>query len=157
MAKQAAREGKDFQAGPNDPEHVKIAAGVGVMVAKGNGRYQVQKPTKDYLDAVATGRCIIVCADINGCTFACANLYGWTGAKLGNEAVARTNDLTNAILMQFNEMRPGPKAICGDINGPIEALPAINEMIQEKGWRDVGNNYRICHGRPGTRPGYVSY
>ena len=145
LAKRAADKKRDLHAGPNDPEQSKIAAGVGILTAKALGMYEIQHPTKDYADAVSTGRCIIGCVDINGTTFACASIYGWAGAKPGNEAAARTNDLINIVLLQFAEMRLGPRAICGDINGPIHAFPAIAEMLHNGEWTDVGSDAKLCH------------
>ena len=45
-------------------------------------------------------------------------------------------------------MDVGPKAISGDLNGPLEAFPTILEMIKDQGWTDVGGHEAICKGKP---------
>ena len=120
-----------------------------ILAAKNLRTYEVPNPTKHYLDAVKTGRCIIVCVDIDGTTMACATIYGWSGGQKGNDEAARTNDLITICVDQFDQMRPGPKAICGDFNGPREAFPALEDMVGQHGWTDVGNHSTICQGEPG--------
>ena len=46
-------------------------------------------------------------------------------------------------------MPSGPKLICGDLNGSLDAFPSIAEMIAEEGWTDIANDDVICGGRPG--------
>ena len=135
--------------GPTDPELGKAAAGVGTISPKGINFYPLTNPTKDYLDAEASGRCMILCADLGGCTLTCANLYGWTGGTVGSKEAARTDDLITIVRMQFSKMPAGPKIICGDLNGSREAFPTIGEMIAEEGWTDIGNDPMKCKGRPG--------
>jgi len=66
LKKKARARGKDYIGGPPDPELGKKAAGVGIMAAKGLNIYSVPNPSKDYTDAVKTGRVIIVCMDLDG-------------------------------------------------------------------------------------------
>ena len=52
MKAEASKIGKAYIGGPTDPEQGKAAAGVGALSIRGLGVYEVQNPTKDYLDAV---------------------------------------------------------------------------------------------------------
>ena len=98
---------------------------------------------------MATGRCRINCCDIDGCTLAVANIYGWTGGQPGTIEAERTDDLLAIVRKQFSEMPAGPKAIVGDLNGPVKAFPTLLAMIKEEGWTDTGDNATICKGKPG--------
>ena len=131
---------KKFIGGPTDPEHGKAAGGVGVVTVDGLTFYPIVDPIKDYVDAEATGRCMIRCMDVGGVTMACANIYGWTGGVVGSKEAARTDDLLAIVRMQFAKLPPGPKMICGDFNGCLEAFPTIIDMIKEEGWTDIGND-----------------
>ena len=111
MRKEANAKGKVYVGGPTDPEQSKAAAGVGALSCKGLGVYEIQNPTNDYCDAERSGRCKIVCFDAGGTTVACAIIYGWTGAKRGNDLAARTDDILAIVEVQFEAMEPGPKLI----------------------------------------------
>ena len=134
---------------PLDPEHMKASAGVVAIAVKDLALYAVPDPTDDYRDAEATGRCKIVCTDLGGCTLACANIYGWTGGTVGSKEAARTDDTLTIVRMQFKQLPPGPKLICGDFNGPLEAFPTAGEMLKDEGWTDIGNDAKMCGGKPG--------
>ena len=149
MMKEANAKGKTYIGGPTDPEQGKAAAGVGALFLKGLAAYEVQNPTDDYKDAERSGRCKIVCFDAGGTTIVCAIVYGWTGAKKGNDLAARTDDILAIIEVQFEAMDPGPKFIMGDLNGNIEAFPTAMALIKEHGWTDIGNDESKCHGKPG--------
>ena len=125
LVNEARKKGKSFIGGPLDPEQTgKPSAGVGMVADQALGVYPLTKPTQHYLDAVKTGRIQIVCCDINGQTLVVANIYGWTGGRPGTPEAERTDDLICICKVQFESMAPGPKAICGDFNGPIEAFPS---------------------------------
>ena len=79
----------------------------------------------------------------------CANIYGWPGGLKGTKEAARTDDLLTIVRMQFSKLPPGPKLICGDLNGCLEAFPTVLEMIAEEGWADIGNDASKCGGKPG--------
>ena len=66
---------------------------IGAPFLKGLAAYEIPKPTEDYRDADRSGRCKIVCFDPGGTTITCAIIYGWTGAKKGNDLAARTDDI----------------------------------------------------------------
>ena len=61
MKAEANNIGKAYIGGPTDPEQGKPAAAVGALFLKGLAAYEVQNPTNDYLDAVSSGRCKIIC------------------------------------------------------------------------------------------------
>ena len=123
MANEAREFKKRFMGGPTDPEQAKAAAGVGALATDGFTLYPVPDPTPDYRDAEATGRCIILCTDVGGVTLACANVYGWTGGIKGSKEAARADDILTIIRRQFSKLPPGPKLICGDLNGNLDAFP----------------------------------
>ena len=106
-------------------------------------------PSKDYLDAVATGRCAIYCMGTGGATPVIAVIYGWTGAKKGSPEAARTDDLLTIVQLEFATLPPGHKMIAGDLNGTTEAFDTLTTMIKEQGWTDVGLAENICNSRPG--------
>ena len=145
----ANRRGKDYIGGPIDPEQGKAVAGVGALFLKGLVAYEVQNPTDDYRDAERCGRCKIVSFDVGGTTIACGIVYGWTGAKKGNDIAARTDDILAIIEVQFEAMELGPKLIMGDLNGILDVLPTAMALIKEHGWTDIGNDESKCHGKPG--------
>ena len=92
---------------------------------------------------------MILCVDLGGTTLVCANVYGWTGGIKGSKEAARTDDIITIVRMQFEKMPKGPKMICGDLNGNLEAFPSVIELIKEEGWTDIGNDEALCGGRPG--------
>ena len=145
----AKKVGKTFEGGPTDPEHGRPSAGVGALAYEGLKVYQVTNPTKDYLDAVATGRCIIICMDLGGTTLSIACIYGWTGAKQNTSNAERTNDIISIVQLQFERMSEGPKAIVGDLNGDIEDFPTLGTLLKDQGWMDVGNDPAKCNGLAG--------
>ena len=106
MKNEAKAKGKNYIGGPTDPEQGKVAAGVGALSLQGLSVYEVQNPTEDYRDAVKSGRCIMVCFDAGGTTIICAIIYGWIGAKKGNDLVARTDDILAIVEVQFEAMAP---------------------------------------------------
>ena len=89
----AVKEGNRFEGGRFDPEHGKASAGVGIMCMKDITLYPLPNPSKDDLDVVAIGGCIIHCMDIGGATLTKANTYGCTAAKKGMPETVRTDDL----------------------------------------------------------------
>ena len=109
MIADAIEAGKSFIGGPVDPEHAKATAGVGFLAVKGLVLYPHPNPSKDYVDAEASGRCMIVCTDLGGCTLAIATVYGWTGAVKGSREAERTDDIFTIIQNEFEEMEPGPR------------------------------------------------
>ena len=137
---------KSYIGRPTDPEQGKAAAGVGALFLKGLAAYELISPTDDYRDAEESGRCKIVCFDARGCTIACAIVYGWTGAKKGNNLAARTDDILAIIEVQFEAMEPGPQLIMGDLNGSLDAFPTAMALIKEQGWTDIGNDESKCKG-----------
>ena len=145
----ARNNGKAFLGGPVDPEKGKAAAGVGVLAIKGITMYPVPDPTADYLDAVASGRCLIVCIILKEVTLAVATIYGWTGGDKDPRQAARTDDIIAIVRTQFKEMPPGPKAMCGDLNGCTETFGMLQSMLEDEGWTDIGNHGTICGGKPG--------
>ena len=54
---------------------------MGALFHKDIAAYEATNPIEDYLDAVKSGRCKIVCFDAAWVTVACSILYGWTGAR----------------------------------------------------------------------------
>ena len=100
MTSEAKEYKKNFTGGPTDPELTKASAGMGALAVQGITLYPVPNPLPDYEDAVATGRCKILCCDLGGTTLAVANLYGWTGGVEGSKEAARTDDLISIVRMQ---------------------------------------------------------
>ena len=92
---------------------------------------------------------MILCVDLGGTTLVCANVYGWTGGLKDSMEAARTDDIITIVRMQFEKMPKGPKMICGDLNGNLEAFPSVTELIKEEGWTDIGDDDALCSGRPG--------
>ena len=44
--------------------------------------FPIPKPSKDYLDALETGKMLhLVCVDLGGHTLTIAVIYGWAGAE----------------------------------------------------------------------------
>ena len=82
--------------------------------------YPVPKPSKDYQDAVATGRRGIYCMDLGGATLIIAVINAW--AKKGSPAAARTDDLLTVIQMEHVALPEDPKMIAGDLNGTVDAF-----------------------------------
>ena len=121
-----------------------------MLTPKGMVPYPIPKPTDDYRDALATGRCCIYCLDLEHSTIIIANIYGWTGAIKGNNAASRTDDLLTIVINQFSMLPPGPKMIAGDLDGPPDAPPTLQALLQpDEGWADVGMDKDICGGNVG--------
>ena len=148
MEAEAKQFSKTFSGGPFDPEQSKPSAGVGAMAEDRIGIYTITKPIKHYQDAIKIGRLLIVCCDLNGQTLAIANVYGWTGGRMGSVEAERTDDLFCICKLQFEELPPGPRMICGDFNGPLQAFPTLVEMMRSEGWTDIGADSAKCGGRP---------
>ncbi len=105
-------------------------------------------PSEAYKHAEATGRCKLVCFDKGGGTLACATIDGRRGGGNGSREAVRTDDIITIVHVQFGKMAPGPKLICGDLNAMRDALPTLQQMINEEGWTDIGNDARLCGGKP---------
>ncbi len=71
--------------------------------------------------------------DAGGVTIACAIVYGWTGAKKGNDFAARTDDILAIVDVQFEAMGPGPKLIMGTSMGHSIPFPRPWPSSQTKG------------------------
>lgn len=94
--------------------------------------------TKDYIDAAATGRLLIMHYETNEGLSYLANLYGWTGGVQGSIAAGRTNDLIKITLNELSSPLEGSKFICGDINGDTANFPALHALLQDGSLIDLG-------------------
>lgn len=130
--------------GPSDPEHGKASAGVGILCSDDIKPYPIPKPTEAYLDAVETGRCMILNFDLEKDTLPIAIMYGWTGGAKGTIAADRTNDLLDSLLEQMSLLPEGPKLIASDFNGTHDGIQHLHDMITKHGWIDVGATRRLC-------------
>ena len=120
------------------PEHSKATAGVATVVRKpGTARRHIPK-TKEFEDAILTGRISITTVCVNATeTVYCINCYGWTNGHNCKATAARTDALFQALQCELPYLASHPMAIFGDINADIEDLPTLAAMVQE-GWTDVG-------------------
>ena len=98
----------------------------------------IKAETKDYDDAVKTGRLLIQQWELQCSMIQVANAYGWTGSIKGSKAADRTNDLLTIASNELELQEPGPKMMVGDFNGDLEGLPIVQHLLKEKGWVGVG-------------------
>ena len=61
--------------------------------------------TKDYADALATGRLLIMHYETSVGPCYLANIYGWTGGVSGSVAAGRTNDIIKVALNELAEQQ----------------------------------------------------
>ena len=94
--------------------------------------------TKDYADALATGRLLIMHYEtiVGPCYL--ANIYGWTGGVSRSVAAGRTNDIIKVALNELAEQQEGPQIICGDINGDTCNFPDLEAPLTNGGLVDLG-------------------
>jgi len=71
------------------------------------------------------------------------NLYGWTGAMQNKRAASRTNHLLEAIVDEVDAQPLGPSCIVGDLNGDPDKFKALQDLLTNQGWTDLGANGKI--------------
>ena len=76
------------------------------------------------------------------------NAYGWTGGRKGSDAAERTDDLLMIGVREMEAQEPGPNMLIGDINGDLENFSAIQDLIKEHGWIDIGSSPHLREGKP---------
>ena len=67
------------------------------------------------------------------------NIYGWTGGVKGSKTAKRTNDLLTIGMNELELQEPGPKMLTGDFNGNLANFPVIQDLLDNKGWIDLGS------------------
>ena len=102
--------------------------------------------TKDYEDAVKTGRLLTHQWELQDAVLHVGNVYGWTGGIKGSKAADRTNDLLAIIANEFDSQESGPNMIVEDLNGDLECLPMAQRLLMDKGWVDLGAQEQLCTG-----------
>ena len=112
--KQGATEAnREVWLGPLDPELGRKTAGVGFSSRKGLMHMPIRAVTRDYDDAVKTGRLLAHQWELQDAVPQVGNVYGWTGGINGSKAADRTNDLLAIIANEFDSQEAGPKMIVG--------------------------------------------
>ena len=140
----AKKAGKTLIVGPMDPEHGKASVGVGLICSDDLKPHPIPKPTDFYLDAVETGRCMILNFDLEKDTLPIAMIYGWIGGTKGTIAADRTNDPPDIVLEQMSLLPEGPKLIAGDLNGTQDSIQNMHDTITKHAWIDAGATKRLC-------------
>ena len=143
---QAFEANREMVLGPIDPELGRKTAGVGFSSQKGLLHMPIKAETKDYQDAIKTGRLLAHQWELLTAVLQVGNIYGWTGGVKGSKAADRTNDLLAIIANEFDMQEVGPKMIVGDLNGDLESLPIIQHLINDRGWVDLGSQEQLCGG-----------
>jgi len=122
-----------------DPETAKPLAGVGVIYRAGERIIRVKPATTKFAAAVATGRLDHYAIDIGHPTaLSCYNIYGWSGGPQNTRLARRTNGLFECAIDEIDAQPLGPACIVGDINGDPEHFKALQELLNHRGWTDLG-------------------
>ena len=109
---------------------------------------KLQPKSKAFEDAVDTGRLIGFPIDADCTNILTAILYGWTGASQDTPAAARTNDLIAIVRQEILQHPHTLQIIAGDINGAVEDFAALQNIIEEEAWADLGAHADRCGGQP---------
>ena len=119
--KQGATEAKrEVVLGPLDPELGRKTAGVGFSSRKGLLHMPIKAVTRDYDDAVKTGRLLAHQWELQDAVLQVGSVYGWTGGIKGSKVAGRTNDLLAILANEFDSQEAGPKMIVGPERRPRE-------------------------------------
>ena len=94
--------------------------------------------SKDYGDALATGRLLIMHYETTTGPSYLTTIYGWTGGVHGSTAAGRTNDLLKIALNELALQPEGSQLLCGDINGDTRNFPALHAALEEGSFIDLG-------------------
>ena len=149
---EAKLQGWESYLGPTDPEHTKKSAGVGFLWKGGVDLMPITPCTKDYADAVATGRLLIMHYETTDGLSFLTNVYGWTGGSLGSIAAGRTNDLLKIAWNELALQPDGRSLMCGDINGDTVNFPILHALLQDGALIDIGANEQLTQK---TAPDYT--
>ena len=99
--------------------------------------------TKDYADALATGRLFIMQYETSTGPSFLTNIYGWTGGVQGSVAAGRTNDLIKIALNELALQPEGPQLLCGDINGDTCNFPCLHALLEDGELIDLGASQQL--------------
>lgn len=74
-------------------------------------------------------------------------VYAWPSSPTWPQATSHTNTLLETVVKELGLSRAGPRFIAGDLNHPLEHLPAV-QMLFQLGCVDL-QTYAFEHlGRP---------
>ena len=130
-----------WKCGPCDENTKKPNAGVGVMIDDKQGCKIIDAKvyTEDFKKACKAGRAAIYEMDLgwesNMLVF---EIYGVAGGS--KAARAATEAIVDAIVKEKDKRPYMPTMILGDFNAEPDSLKAIQELIAEEQWTDVGRH-----------------
>ena len=134
-----------------DPETVKTG-GVGT-VSRGRVSITKLKPVTTKMKSLVTGgRVQLSGLSLPGIIlFVVCNVYLWTNGHTDPSAAFRSDDMLSAINQEFQQMAPGPKLVCGDLNCNTEDLPTLSSMLASHMFFDLGAQSSLF-GQPTSKP-----
>ena len=154
-----------WMCGPCDESTKKPNAGVGVMIDDKQDCKIIDAKvhTEDFKKACNSGRAAIYEMDLgwesNMLVF---EIYGVAGGS--KAARAATEAILDAIVKEKDKHTYMPTMILGDFNAEPDSLKAIQELIVEEQWTDVGRHasrwggedaQMTCKTRPKAKPSRI--
>ena len=123
--------------GPLDPTTSRQLAGVGMLTTNGNNSHNLTPITKEFCEAIKTGRINKYLLTPSHKTHVNATvLYGWTGGHTNTTSASKTDNLLCVALNEANATPHEPQLICGDVNAGPDDLPTYHKLICER-WTDL--------------------
>eukprot|EP00973_Karenia_brevis_P061011 8483536-Karenia_brevis.AAC.1 len=99
------------------------------------------------IDRSTNGRNHIIGVVLPNFFLVVANVYGWTNGHCDSDAAARTDDLIQAILEEFDALPPGPKVLLGDLNADVGDLPTLQGQVDCGKLFDLGQHAQLFGGQ----------
>ena len=79
------------------------------------------------------------------------NIYGHSGSHGNATKAEATNSIVAAILEDYQLRGPGLAFLVGDVNAEPADLPALQELLQNLGWTELGAAAAMW-GQPASAP-----
>ena len=76
-------------------------------------------------------------------------VYLWTNGHTDPAAALRSDDLLDAVFLEFDNLPPGPRLLCGDLNCVPADLPTLNHRLESGTFVDLGAHAHFYGHAPG--------
>jgi len=139
--------GMRFHLSGLDEEMTANVGGTGILI-KGKGQVIKPSPKTPLMKAMLNkGRIGLYTFEVSKDNFVlCYIIYGYPNSEKDDEAASRTCDILAIAMQDAQEQDPGPILITGDLNGPLDRFPSLENAIQQGEWIDVGANASVNGG-----------
>ena len=122
-------------------------SGVGVMARTPLTVIEWKPRSATYKALYSIGRCAIYGIEVQGEAMWFAVIYGATGGHCSQEAAQKTDIAMACLIDELADVVGDPMGIIGDVNAEIEDIPTAWDLVENEGWKDLGEHAHIWGGR----------